>query len=67
VLPLLGCNTLICIAIIISRLLNLGNFGERKLNLGDSRMEILLKAQVTVVLYFIYSDKHLYKFKKYNS
>jgi hypothetical protein len=49
---LLRSNSLICIAIIISRLLSLGNFGERKLNLGDSRMEILLKAQVTLASYF---------------
>lgn len=55
VLPLLRSNTLICIVIIISRLLNLGNFGERKLNLGDSRMEILLKAQVTVAFFYLLS------------
>jgi hypothetical protein len=44
-----------CIVIVILRLLNLGDFGERKLNLGDSRMEILLKAQVTDAFFFVYS------------
>ena len=44
-----------CIVIVILRLLNLGDFGERKLNLGDSRMEILLKAQVTDAFFCLIS------------